>query len=84
LRLSAVYLYDFSPDHQNISGRLANNISPTTFISTYSGLRDIANVGIGGTAMLTRRLGLNLDYVGGIPREGTYSNRFQAGLSWKF
>ena len=41
-------------------------------------------IGVGGTAMLTRRVGLNLDYVGGIPREGTYSNRFQASIGFKF
>ena len=84
LRLNAVYLYDFSPNNQTISGRLARNISPTTFIQTYAGMADTFNVGIGGTAMLTRRVGLNLDYVGGIPRDGTYSNRFQASLGWKF
>jgi len=83
VRLNATYLYDFS-GNQTISGRLANNISPTTFISTYSGLNDIVNLGVGGTAMLTRRVGLNLDYVGGIPREGTYTNRFQASIGWKF
>ncbi len=84
LRLNAVYLYDFTPDHQTISGRLARNISPTTFIQTYAGMADTFNVGIGGTAMLTRRIGLNLDYVGGIPRDGTYSNRFQASVGFKF
>ncbi len=47
-------------------------------------MADTFNVGIGGTAMLTRRVGLNLDYVGGIPRDGTYSNRFQASLGCKF
>ncbi len=84
LRLNAVYLYDFGNSGQTISGKLANNISPTTFISTYTGLGDLVNLGVGGTAMLTRRVALNLDYVGGIPREGTYSNRFQASIGFKF
>ena len=84
LRLSAVYLYDFSNDNHNISGRLANNVSNYTVLSTYGGTGDVVNLGIGATAMITRRVGLNLDYVGGIPKDGAYSNRFAANLSWKF
>lgn len=84
LRLSGVYLYNFSNDNRNVSGRLANNISNNTVLSTYQGNGDVVNLGIGATAMITRRIGLNLDYVGGIPKDGAYSNRFGANLSFKF
>src|SRR5262249_5878198 len=84
LRLNAVYPYDFTPDNPTIACRLPQNISPTTFITTYAGMVDTFNVGVGGTAWLTRRVALNLDYVGGIPRNGTYSNRVQVGVGFKF
>ena len=84
LRLSGVYLVNFSNDNRNVSGRLANNISPLTSLSTVQGRTEGVNLGIGATAMLTRRIGLNLDYVGGIPKDGNYTNRFAANLSFKF
>ncbi len=83
-RLSGIYLYDFSNNNRNVSGRLAGNISAVTVLPTYQGNGEGVNLGIGATAMITRRIGLNLDYVGGIPKDGNYTNRFAANLSFKF
>ena len=84
LRLNCVYLHDFSDDSHNFSGRLADNISNPVSLASDDGYGDMVNIGVGVTGMLTRHLGLNVDYVGGIPSEGNYHNRVSASLSLSF
>ncbi len=84
LRLSATYKKDFRDGTRNVTGHLAGNTSNLTTLATYDGNGDSVDLGVGVTAMLTRRIGLHADYTGGIRTDDKFSSRVNASVSYSF
>ncbi len=84
LRVSGVYRHDFQDGTRRVNGRLANNLSNTTTLSTYDGNGSGADLGVGVTGMLTRHIGLHVDYTAQVRQDDRFANRISATMSYSF
>lgn len=83
-RFSATYRHDFQDGTRNVSGKLNNILNSTTVLSTYDGNGRSIDLNAGFTAMISRRLGLHVDYQGTVREDDKFANRVTGTLSYSF
>ena len=84
LRLKPNYTHDFNDGRRNVRGRLVGGVGYDTVLPTYDGNRDGFDFGVGGTLMITRRLGVSADYTGNVRDDDKFQNTVSANVHFKF
>ncbi|MBS0657407.1 MAG: autotransporter domain-containing protein [Verrucomicrobia bacterium] len=83
-RFSATYRHDFQDGSRNVSGKLNNILNSTTVLSTYDGNGRSIDLNAGFSAMISRRLGLHVDYQASVREDDKLANRVTGTLSYSF
>lgn len=83
-RFGATYRHDFQDGTRRVSGNLANTLAATSALATYDGNGRAIDFNAGFTAMLTRRIGLHVDYQGTAREDDKFANRVTGSLSFSF